>query len=153
SEKWTNGPTRYGIFKTLTEGSPNTSMASFTQLSPSNRMALVQYVLQFAKFDRAPEDPAKVAEFSASLAKAPEKIPNRIPVSLAIKKLAAEEPVPAPLGLPAADDSSPAAALLRRVVVDPARASLTLGRDPKWKNGVVELAAAIAPGAPANGFA
>jgi mono/diheme cytochrome c family protein len=151
--KWKNGPTRYGIFKTLTEGSPNSSMAAWSQLSPTNRMALVHHVLSLAAFARPPEDPAKVAEFSASLAKAAEKIPNKIPVSLAIKKLAAEAAAPAPLALPVAGDPSPGAALLRRVVVDPGRASQTLGQSQKWKSGIVELAAVVAPGAPGNGFA
>jgi hypothetical protein len=79
-------------------------------------------------------------------------IPNRIPVSTAIKKMLAEQSAPAPISLPAAGDSSAAAAALRTAVADPSRVARTVAetkRGQAWQ----AVAHAWTVGAPSNGFA
>ncbi len=150
---WKNGPGLPSIYKTLTEGVAGSSMASFSFLSPTNRMALAHEVKALAAFPRGPEDAAALAQLSASLAKAAETVPAKIPVSLAMQKLEEEYVAPSPLAVPPEEERSPGAELFRRVVSDPARAARTLDRSLFWRNGIAELAAVAAPGAPSNGFA
>jgi len=115
-------------------------------------MALVHYVRSFAKGALPAEDPAAMEEFSKQLAQAPTKIPNRIPVSLAIRKLAAEAPNPPRLGLPPADATEPGAKALREAVRDPVRAARSLQGSPGWRDSDDALARAVTMDLPANGF-
>jgi cytochrome c oxidase subunit 2 len=46
---WKNGPSLVGIFRTLTEGIPDTEMRAFTNLSAWDRFALAHKVLSFSE--------------------------------------------------------------------------------------------------------
>ncbi|MBP1623858.1 MAG: putative Cytochrome c subfamily [Acidobacteria bacterium] len=148
---WKNGPQVPGIFKTLKEGISGTSMASFSYLSKKNRMALAQYIQSLGAFPHGTGGPESVEALKKELASAGEKTPNKIPVSMAMAKLQ-EEFKAAPsleIGL---EDGGPGVEILRRVVVDPARAAQFLAQSNLWRIGYRELAALVAQETPVNGF-
>jgi mono/diheme cytochrome c family protein len=87
---WKNGYGLAGIFKTLSNGVPNSAMAAFDYVRPKDRMALAHFVQSLARFERKPEDPAALAALAKSFASAATVVPNKIPVSLAMRKLAEE---------------------------------------------------------------
>jgi mono/diheme cytochrome c family protein len=145
---WTKGYRITDLYRTITGGVQGTGMAAFDYLTPPDRMALVHYVRSLGKFDHGGEDRAALDQLSAQFRSSGGRVPNRIPVSRAMAKLAAEAPPAASLRSPTDPIS---AALLRRFVADPDRAARTmagLGR----QLGLAELAQALALGAPANGF-
>lgn len=148
---WKNGVRLTEIFKTLKEGIKGTSMASYDYLSAKDRMALVHLVQSLGAFAHGTDDPAAIADLSRQFASAGEKVPNRIPVSLAMRKLAAEFAArPAPVRpVPPAD----AALLLSRLIEDWDRVSRTLAANPGWRESPGNLARIAVRGAPENGFA
>jgi mono/diheme cytochrome c family protein len=151
SNGWQRGYHITDIFQTISGGIKGTGMAAFDFLLPSDRMALVHYVRSLGSFDHGAEDPAKLAALANQFRTQAVHIPNRIPVRMAIAKLVAEwKPVP-PLALPAADDHSQTATLLRLVVADPARAARTVAATRREDRDVVVRA--WVAGAPGNGFA
>ena len=91
-------------------------------------------------------------KLSKELSRSAEKVPNRIPVSMAMAKLEKEFTAPKPLEEPPAEDRSSAAGLFRRAVIDPSRAALTLAGAPAWRGGAAELARLLVSGVPSNGF-
>jgi mono/diheme cytochrome c family protein len=146
---WTNGYRLTEIYKTLTEGVKGTGMASYDYLSARDRMALDHYVQSLGAFPHGPDDQAALDALAKRFASAEEKVPNKIPVSMAMAKLEAEYVAPAPLSAPARLDGDLAA----RVVLDPARAAQTLALSPSWRDSARALAGLVVPGTPANGFA
>lgn len=150
-EGWTNGYTLPAIYKTLSLGVPDTSMASFDYLSRKARMALAHYVQSLGAFPHGIAAPEALAALSKELAAPGEKTPNRIPVSMAMAKLEQEFAAARPLAA-APEDQSPGAEVFRRIIRNPIRAAQALAGNEKWREGPVELAATILPGAPSNGF-
>jgi len=148
---WTNGPWIPAIYKTLSEGVKGTSMASFDYLRKRDRMALVHYVQSLGKFPHKAEDPQAMEALSRELAAPGEKIPNKIPVSMAMVKLEGEYVDPPPLEI-SRDDHSSGGELLHQMVADPARAARFLSQTNSWRSGARELASSILPGVPGNGF-
>jgi mono/diheme cytochrome c family protein len=112
---WTNGFRIADVWKTLASGVAGTGMAAFDYLVPADRMAVLHYVRSLGDFDHGADDPAALANLAAQFRSAGGRVPNHIPVSAAIAKLAKEEPARAPLDL----QNTPALAL---AVSDPARA-------------------------------
>lgn len=152
---WKVGPARPSIYRVLSEGIAGSSMAAYDTLRPTDRMALVHHVRSFQQPAPPPEDAAAIEELAKRLAQAPTQIPNRIPMSLAIEKLAAEDPEVPALALPAADAADatdPGAVALREAVSEPARAARTLRGSRAWRDSVEALARAVAIGLPSNGF-
>jgi mono/diheme cytochrome c family protein len=151
SEKWTRGFRVTDIFTTVTTGVKGTGMAAFDFILPADRMALVHYVRSLGAFDHGPEDPAAIAALSDSFRSKEIKIPNKIPVSLAIGKMIKEQAAaPAP-ALPSAGDNPAAADLLRRVVGNPALAARTVAATTA-RGDLTSLARALSAGVPGNGF-
>lgn len=150
-DAWVNGYHGPGIFKTLGEGIRGTSMASFDYLPKKDRMALVHYVQSLGTFPHNTATVPMMTSLSKALATAGEKTSNKIPVSMAITKLA-EEFSSAPLLAIDNGDRSPGAELLRQVVADPFRASQFLAQSRSWRVNYRDLAARVALGLPANGF-
>jgi len=149
---WKRGYAIPSLFKTVTEGIKGSSMPAFDYLGARDRIALVHHVQTLAPFAKAEEDKEAVEAFAKGIGKAGEKVPNRIPLSLASTKLAAEFRSPAPLELPAESDAGPGARILRRVLGDPRRAAVTLRQALGWRDGPQALARALVAGAPGNGF-
>ncbi len=61
--QWTQGNGMTNRFKVVTNGIPNTSMASFKHLKVADRWALVHFIESITQ-NKSKEDPAKVAEFA-----------------------------------------------------------------------------------------
>ena len=148
---WTNGYDMPSIYKTLTEGVKGSSMAAYDYLPKSERMALVHYVQSLVPFPHETANLEAMAGLTRELASAGEKTPNKIPVSMAMKKLVSEYQAP-PLFAAATDDSSEERRILRRAIVDENRAASTLADSDLWSSGLKELAASLISGAPGNGF-
>jgi len=141
---WTNGYDMPAVYRTLSEGVSGTSMASFNYLSRRDRMALVHHVQSLGAFSHATVNAQAIARLSKELAAPGEKTPNKIPVSLAILKLEEEFVARPPL--------RPNTDVLKRVIVDPARAAQVLSESRLWRADLRDLAAAILPDAVHNGF-
>ena len=142
AKAWKNGFGLAGIFKTVTSGSAGSAMAAFDYIPGKDRMALAHYVQSLGSFPH-PEAPAALAALAKSFAAASEVIPDKIPASLAVRKLVEEYAAPAPLVLSAA---------ARRAISDPGRAALWLRNGSAWRKGPRALARAAALQAPDNGF-
>jgi mono/diheme cytochrome c family protein len=151
SDDWKNGPGLPGIIKTLAEGIQRSSMAPFAYLRPKERVALAHYVQSFARFERR-EDPAALEALGRALAQSGGRVPNKIPVALALSKVAHEAATVAPLATPEPAAASLGAQLLRDVVTDTRAAAVTLEQSPTWRRDVAGFARLVVDGAPINGF-
>ncbi|MBI5240790.1 MAG: c-type cytochrome [Elusimicrobia bacterium] len=141
---WKNGSGLVGIFKTLAGGIPGGGMAAFDFIRAKDRMALAHFVQSKAMFQRPPEDAAALAALAKTFASAGEVVSNKIPVSLAMKKLVEEYSAPKPLVF---------SGVTARVVTDPERAAVWLRNSTAWRGGPKALAEAVMAQAPGNGFA
>ncbi len=149
SSGWVNAYDLPGIYTTLSEGINGTSMNAFDYLPKKDRMALVHFVQSLGEFSHETEDTQALEELSEELASPGETTSNKIPVSMAMKKLEEEFTVLIPLTF---DGQSPEEKLLQRVVNNPSRATQILAQSQLWHAGDRELAAIILPDIPANGF-
>lgn len=88
-EGWTNGPEFNMMYKTLQEGIIERGMASYSNLPPEERFALIHFIRTLAKYPEIkPEELVeldKIYSLSAGL-----KTPNQIPVKAAIEILISE---------------------------------------------------------------
>ena len=150
-DKWTRGFRITDIFTTVTLGVKGTGMAAFDFIVPADRMALVHYVRSLGSFDHGAEDAKATEDLANQFRSKGVHIPNRIPVSMAIRRMVQEQAQAPALKLPADDDQSPAAALLRSVIADPTRAARTVAATAARSDRLV-VARAWAAGAPGNGF-
>jgi mono/diheme cytochrome c family protein len=148
-DKWTRGHRMTDIFTTVTLGVKGTGMAAFDFISPADRMALVHYVRSLGKFEHSAENPAAIEALSNQFRSKGVHVPNRIPVSLAIRKLVAEQTA-APEPVRAKDDPA-SEALLRRVVADPVAVARTLAATANLGD-LASLGRAWTAGSPGNGF-
>lgn len=148
---WTNGFDLPSIYATVTSGVAGTSMQPFDYLSKQNRMALAHFVQSLGSFPHGNGKPGAMEALSKELAAPGGKTPNKIPVSMAMAKLEQEFTSAAPITV-SPDDQSPGAELVRRAVLEPARAAQTLAETSAWRKGPKELAASVVPDAPGNGF-
>jgi mono/diheme cytochrome c family protein len=141
---WKNGYRITDLYKTITSGLTGTGMAAFDYILPADRMALVHHVRSLGAFDHGPEDQGAIANLAAQFKSAGGRLPNRIPVSMAIAKLEKEAPAVRPLDVSTAP-------ILSRVIADPDRAARTLAAFAGLER-LDQRAPAIAAGAPGNGF-
>lgn len=148
---WTHGYHITEIFNTISTGVKGTGMASFSFIMPADRMALVHYVRSLGAFDHGADDPKALEALANAFRSKGYHIPNRIPVSLAMKKLVQEQPAAPPLRLPPDDDMSPSAKLLRSMIDDPARVARTVAATSDHSD-VAAVARDWSAGAPDNGF-
>jgi mono/diheme cytochrome c family protein len=148
---WTNGYDLPSMYKSISEGIKDTSMAAFDYLSKKDRMSVIHYEQSLGAFVHGTGSPAAMEALTKELGSAGEKTPNKIPVSMAMAKLASEYQAPTPLAI-AANDSSQEMAVLRRAIVDPGRAARAFADFNLSRPGLSELAATLIPDAPANGF-
>ncbi len=149
---WKNGYHIADIYHTISSGIQGSGMVAFDFILPADRMALVHYVRSLGSFDHGADAPAKLAALENQFRTQAVHIPNRIPVGLAARKMVREQAPPPALALPARGDSSPAAALLRRVIADPERAARTVA-GTAHRDDLDAVARAWVAGSPANGFA
>ena len=149
---WKRGFHVTDIFTTISTGVKGTGMAAFDFIMPADRMALVHYVRSLGGFDHGAEDPKALQALADQFRSKGFHIPNRIPVSLAIKKMVTEQAMVPPLQLRPAEDKSASAELLRFAIVDPFRAARTVAATTN-RGDLSTVARAWAAGAPDNGFA
>jgi mono/diheme cytochrome c family protein len=149
--EWKNGYHLPGIFKTLSEGIPGASMAPFDHLPRSDRMALAHYTQSLGAFPHNTASPQALEALSKELASVGEKIPNKIPVSMAMAKLEAEFAASRPFEIDS-ENRNPGAEILKRVVINRYRAAQALTESNQWRATPSNLAAAILPDTPGNGF-
>ena len=145
---WTNGYNLPAIFGTLSEGVKGTSMASFDYLSKPDRMALAHYVQALGTFPHGSGSAEAMEGLQGKLAAAGERTRNRIPVSMAMKRLIEEYAAPPRLEIPT-EDHSLGVEILRRVVNDPSKAAAAL----RSQSGDAAPVREILDGVPGNGFA
>lgn len=152
---WTNGYRITDIFKTISHGVKGTGMNAFDFIAPADRMALVHYVRSLGAFDHGAEDAKATQALEDQFRSKGMHIPNRIPVSLAIKRMLAEQAALPPLQLPSAKDLSPSAELLRSAIANPDRVARTVAetRRGQERRNWQDVARAWTAGAPSNGFA
>jgi hypothetical protein len=112
----------------------------------------VHYVRSLGSFDHGAEDAKATDDLANQFRSKGVHIPNRIPVSMAIRKMVQEQTQAVALKLPADDDHSPAAGLLRVMIADPARVAHTVAATTD-RSDRLAVARAWAAGAPGNGFA
>jgi mono/diheme cytochrome c family protein len=140
-DAWKNGYRITDVYKTVTAGLAGTGMAAFDYILPADRMALVHHVRSLGVFDHGPEDQNALAALADQFRSAGGRLPNRIPVSLAIAKLEKEAPTVRSLDVSTAP-------ILGRVISDPDRAARTL----VGITDAMQLDRILAAGAPGNGF-
>jgi mono/diheme cytochrome c family protein len=149
---WKRGFHVTDIFTTISTGIKGTGMAAFDFIMLADRMALVHYVRTLGRFDHGAEDPKALEALANQFRSKGFHIPNRIPVSLAIKKMVKEQAAVPPLPGPSAEGGSASAELLRFAIVDLSRATRTVAATAN-RNDPVAVARTWAAGAPDNGFA
>jgi len=152
SAGWKRGFHLTDIFTTISTGIKGTGMAAFDFIMPADRMALAHYLRSLGSFDRGAEDPKALDALANQFRSRGFHIPNRIPVSLAIKKMVKEQATVPPLQFPPAQDKSASAALLHFAISDPSRVARTVAATSN-RNDVSAVARTWAAGAPDNGFA
>jgi mono/diheme cytochrome c family protein len=144
---WKNGTGLGAIFKTLRTGVPGSAMLPYDFLTKRDRIALAHHVRSLPPSPLPDDDPAARTALESELAAPGERVPNRIPVSLAGKILATEYEPPQPLR--ADVDNSP---LLSRAIRDRVRADAMLRASTEWRQSPVKLAHTLAVAVPGNGF-
>lgn len=143
---WKNGTHLDEIFRTLDEGIKGSAMVSYNDLSKRDRMALVHVVQSLGAFDHGASDPKALASLETLFASAGEVIPNRIPVSAAIRVLTQEaQAVPPITGM-----EGP---LVREGISDAERAARTLAGIPGWREDAQAFSRGVMAGLSFNGFA
>lgn len=90
-DRWKNGTSLTAVFQTLTEGVRGGAMSSFDTLPRRDRMALAHLVVALGSFPKQQDDPGALQALRDSFASGGERIPARIPVSLAMRKLIEED--------------------------------------------------------------
>jgi mono/diheme cytochrome c family protein len=151
SSGWVNAYDLPGIYRTLSEGINGTSMNAFDYLSRKDRMALVHFVQSLGEFSHETQNTQALEDLSEELASPGGTTSNKIPVSMAMRKLEEEFTVPVSHAF-GGEGQSPEEKLLRRVIINPSRAVQVLVQSRAWQAGDQELAGFILPDLPANGF-
>jgi mono/diheme cytochrome c family protein len=144
---WKNGTRLEDVYRTLDEGIEGSSMASYSDLSKKDRMALAHFVQNLGAFDHGINDPKAIAGIEKLFASTGEVIPNRIPLRLAVDHLVQEFQAAPAL------KNREASPILQEAILDPTRAAQTLAGIPGWQTSERALAKALLPGLPTNGFA
>lgn len=88
---WTNGPSFDKIYLTLQEGITNRGMASYANIPPEDRIAIIQYIRSLNPgYPAISQDGLKALDATYSLSQGV-KQPNQIPVKTAIQKILNDE--------------------------------------------------------------
>lgn len=145
---WKNGSSMESIFRTLEEGVKGSAMVSYSHLRRIDRMALAHYVQSLGNFPHDPSDPTARAALEKQFATTGEVIPNKIPVSEAVRTLIDEYRA-----------KNPPHAMCPRIpegeaaLKDSERAARTIASLRERPNDNVAAVQPIIFGAPENGFA
>ncbi|MEK6544338.1 MAG: cytochrome c [Elusimicrobiota bacterium] len=141
---WKNGHSITQILKTLTSGFPGTAMASYDSMSPKNKMALIHHVRSLGAFAHGNDPAANIEALKKRLALSAEVVPNKIPVSQAIARIAAAV---RPADLHLNDDG-----IVTLFIHDKDAAARFLLANPSWRDAAARLTRLALAAAPGNGF-
>ncbi len=155
---WKNGPKLTQMYKTLQEGIPNTGMASFSNIPPEDRLALIQYIHEtFTKnYPKNTDDELKELDKTYSLL-AGVKQPNQIPIKAAMEKLiqdndAVTKKVNAIASMIEKNTTDTAAILFKSVTNNITKALTILASDANWQAGENQLYNLIGANPVSSGF-
>lgn len=143
---WKNGSSIEAIYRTLDQGIKNSGMVSYSYLPRRDRMALVHYVRTLGSFEHQPSDPQARTALEKVFSGSAEVIPNKIPVSRAVRRLVEEYQAPT---IPPQCTRAPLAFVLERQE----RAATTLASLKAGNSDPNAALQSIAAGAEVNGFA
>ncbi len=88
---WTNGPTFEGMYITLQEGITNRGMASYANISPEDRIAIINYIRTLnPNYPAIKQEDLKTLDQAYSLSQGV-KQPNTIPINTAIQKVLGDD--------------------------------------------------------------
>lgn len=133
---WTNGPDFDAIYLTLQEGIINRGMASYSNLPPEDRLAIISYMRTFSpEYPPVTESDLQTLDAVYNLATGT-MTPNQIPVALAMQKMIeeyqpTEEKVKA-ISSKLENDNSPQAILFKKMTTDIPRSIRSLLGNNKW---------------------
>lgn len=133
---WTNGTEFDQLYLTLQEGIISRGMASYSNLPPEDRLAIISYMRTFSPdYPPVTESDLQTLDAVYSLA-AGTMTPNQIPVALAIQKMIdeykpTEEKVSA-ITTKIENDNSPQAILFKRMTSDIPRSIRSLLGNSNW---------------------
>ena len=154
---WTNGPAITMMYKTLQEGITNRGMASFANLPPEDRLNLIMYIRTFSPdFPPVTQVQLDSIDQKYSLLKGV-KMPNQIPVKLAIEKLLEEnksfdEKVNSMVKAVNENKTDSSAVILRNITSNISKALTVLGQDSSWNNNEASLVKIFDNNPVQNGF-
>lgn len=144
AQQWKNGQKISNMYVTLQEGIPNTGMASFSNMSPEDRFAIIQYVRTFnPAYPKDSPEELKALDEKYSLANGV-KEPNQIPLSLAMELNILEADTLKANIIKIVSDIDAAkkdtvSALLDEIVSDKKKALTSLASNTKWTESVEEF--------------
>jgi len=155
---WTNSPKFTGMYKTLQEGITTRGMASYSNLPPEDRIALIHYIQQtFMKdYPKVTEEELKELDKTYSLLQGT-KMPNQIPVQAAIEKITAEKSAFDKRIDELADsvknnNTDQGAVILKNISNNLSRSMTVLALDSSWINNGKSLYDIFASNPVQNGF-
>jgi len=144
AHQWKNGQSVSGMYITLQDGIPNTGMASFSTMTPEDRFAIIQYVRTFnPAYPKDSPDELKALDEKYSLSQG-FKMPNQIPLSLAMELDALEfdtlrNKVNSMVTEISGDRTDTAALLLKEIVSNKNKALYSLASNTKWTESYEEF--------------
>jgi mono/diheme cytochrome c family protein len=136
-QTWRHGPKVANMYVTLQEGIPNTGMASFSNISPEDRFAIIHYVRTFnPTYPKDSPDSLAILDEKYSLAKGV-KSPNQIPLKLAMElEVLNSDTVSHNLNEIAyqirESRTDSAAVILRSIISNQSKALYSLASNMKW---------------------
>lgn len=154
---WTNGIAITTLYKTLEEGITNKGMPSYANIPPEDRLNLIMYIRTFS-----PEYPAITQvqidsiDQKYSLTKGV-KMPNQIPVKLAMEKLiqenmAIDQKVANMVKSVRENKIDTAATILKNITSNMTKALTVLAQDSSWINNEALLVKIFDNNSVQNGF-
>ncbi len=133
---WTNGPKISQIYKTLQEGILNRGMASYSNLTPEDRFALIAFIrLLRPDYPKDSEEDLKQLDKTYSLS-AGVKMPNQIPLKIAAEKIISENNTFLKINVldsvVNANKTDTGAVIFRSITVNTLKALTLLTADSSW---------------------
>lgn len=157
-EGWTNGYTIDAMYKTLQEGITARGMASYSNLPPSDRLAIIEYIRDFnPAIPSTTESDYQTLDAMYSLTKGSLE-PNMIPVESAIERMVADyvngnqlqiDTVKARINN---DKDNPDAQLFRRIARNMDKALASLIGNQRWNESETEFVNFVMTNPVQNGF-
>lgn len=157
-EGWTNNPKFSGMYKTLQEGIVTRGMASYANLPPEDRIALIHFIHEtFTKdYPKNTDDELKELDKTYSLMQGT-KMPNQIPVATAMEKVISEK---AAFDKKIADmvvsvtgnKTEPGAEILKNISNNLSKSFTILALDSAWMNNEKALVDIFSANPGNNGF-